>query len=137
MNIRNSCADDPNLNFDNGIMFQGTRGRYLVNRGKLVGKPVEMLKENPLPKDAFQMVYGRPKPVSHMAHFMECVRNRAQPISDVKSHNAMLNVCHAINIAMRLDRPLTYDPAARRFVGDDQANSFLGRECRKGYEISV
>jgi len=49
----------------------------------------------------------------------------------------MLNVCHAINIAMRLNRTLTYDPKARQFVGDDQANTFVSRERRKGYEIVV
>ena len=125
------------LGFQRGIMVQGTEGRYLVNRGKLVGKPVEMLAQNPLPKDPFDIVYGRAKPESHMAHFIECVRNREQPISDVTSHNAMLNVCHAINIAMRLNRTLTYDPKSRRFVGDDQANSFLRRERRKGYELAV
>jgi predicted dehydrogenase len=134
MFVRDSAAE---LGFDNGIMFQGTEGRYLVNRGKLVGKPVEELKESPLPDDPYQMVYGRAKPESHMAHFMQCVRDRQQPISDVKSHNAMLNVCHAINIAMRLDRKLTYDPKTRDFVGDEQASSFVGRERRQGYEIQV
>lgn len=125
------------LGFENGIMFQGTEGRYLVNRGKLVGKPVELLEENPLPEDPFQILYGRPKPKSHMAHFMECVKKRQQPISDVPSHNAMLNVCHAINIAMRLNRTLTYDSGSRQFLGDAQANSFVSREQRRGYEIKV
>ncbi len=134
MFVRDS-ADE--LGFDNGIMFQGTQGRYLVNRGKLVGKPVEMLAENPLTQDPFELVYGRPKPESHMAHFMQCVKNREQPISDVKSHNEMLNVCHAINIAMRLNRTLTYDPKSRTFVGDEQANSFVSRERREGYDIVV
>ena len=132
MHVRNE-ADDKG--FDNGIMFEGSDGRYLVNRGKLVGKPVEMLEEKPLSDDPFQIVYGRPKPKSHMDHFFECVKERKQPISDVKSHNAMLNVCHAINIAMRLGRKLTYDPAIREFVGDDQANTFVSREARKGYEV--
>lgn len=128
-------ADD--LGFENGIMFEGSAGRFLVNRGKLVGKPVELLKENPLPDDPFQMIYGQPKPVSHFDNFFQCVKSRDQPISDVPSHNAMLNVCHAINIAMRLDRKLTYDPKARQFVDDAEANTFVQREQRKGYEIVV
>ena len=32
---------------DNGIMFEGTKGRFFVNRGKIVGKPVEDLETNP------------------------------------------------------------------------------------------
>ena len=125
------------LGFDNGIMFQGTQGRYLVNRGKLVGKPVEELEQKPLSADPFEILYGRSKPASHMANFMECVKTREQPISNVPSHNAMLNVCHAINIAMRLGRELTYDPKTRSFVGDEQANTFVRRDRRKGYDIEV
>ncbi|MGI9474193.1 MAG: Gfo/Idh/MocA family protein [Rubripirellula sp.] len=125
------------LGFDNGIMFQGTQGRYLVNRGKLVGKPVEILKEKPLERDPFEMLYGQAKPASHMTNFMDCVKTREQPISNVPSHNAMLNVCHAINIAMRLGRELNYDPKTRKFVDDEQANTFVGRERREGYDIVV
>ena len=118
-------------------MFQGTDGRYLVNRGKLVGRPVEELKDKPLEGDLFELLYGQPKPASHMANFFDCVKSRRQPISDVPSHNAMLNVCHAVNIAMRLGRTLTYDPAAQQFAGDDQANTFVARDQREGYEITV
>ena len=35
---------------DNGILFEGTEGRFFVNRGKLAGKPVEELKDKPLPE---------------------------------------------------------------------------------------
>ena len=125
------------LGFDNGIMFQGEKGRFLVNRGKLVGAPVEELKERPLEGDLFENLYGQPKPASHMANFFDCVKSREQPISNVQSHNAMLNVCHAVNIAMRLGRTVTYDPGTRTFGDDEQANAFLSREPREGYEITV
>ena len=49
----------------------------------------------------------------------------------------MLAVCHAVNIAMRLNRKLVYDPTVDRFKGDEEANSFVQREQRKGYEIAV
>ena len=135
--VRMDVVDDASdKGFDNGVMFEGTGGRFLVNRGKLVGKPVEDLKTNPLPAEPFEIVYGRGKPDSHMAMFFECVDSREQPISDVKGHNAMLNVCHAINIAMRLGRKLTYDPAKRDFVGDKQASEFVSRTPRDGYEYA-
>jgi len=122
---------------DNGILFEGTKGRFFVNRGKIVGKPVEDLKSNPLPEGAIEEVYGGPVSENHTANFIEGMKSRKQPISDVWTHNRMLEICHLSNIAIRLDRALEWDPAKREIIGDEQANSFLSREYRKGYEINM
>jgi predicted dehydrogenase len=122
---------------DNGILFEGTEGRFFVNRGKITGKPVEDLKEKPLPEDAIEKVYGGPVSANHTANFIEGMKARKQPISDVWSHNRMLEICHLSNIAMRLGREIKWDPAKREIIGDNQANSFLSRENRKGFEIQV
>lgn len=122
---------------DNGILFEGTKGRFFVNRGKIVGKPVEDLKDNPLPEGAIEEVYGGKVSENHSANFIEAMKSRKQPISDVWSHNRMLEICHLSNIAMRLDRGLKWDPVKREIIGDAQANSFLARENRKGYEINM
>jgi hypothetical protein len=120
---------------DNGILFEGTEGRFFVNRGKITGAPVEALEDDPLPEGAIEAVYGGPVPANHTVNFIEAMRSRRQPISDVWSHNRMLEICHLSNIAMRLGRELAWDPVARRIVGDDQANGFLARESRTGFEI--
>ena len=122
---------------DNGILFEGTKGRFFVNRGRITGKPVEALQDDPLPEGALEDVYGGPISANHSVNFIESMKSRKQPISDVWTHNRMLEICHLSNIAMRLDRELTWDPAKREIVGDDQANGFLERENRKGYEINV
>jgi predicted dehydrogenase len=122
---------------DNGILFEGTEGRFFVNRGKITGKPVEDLQDNPLPDDAIEAVYGGKVSANHTANFIEGIKARKQPISDVWSHNRMLEICHLSNIAMRLGRELQWDPDKREIVGDTQANSFLAREYRKGFEINV
>ncbi len=122
---------------DNGILFEGTEGRLFVNRGKISGKPVEDLKDKPLPEGAIEAIYGGPVSANHTANFTDAMKSRKQPISDVWSHNRMLEICHLSNIAMRLNRPLNWDAAKREIVGDDQANSFLSREYRKGYEINM
>ncbi|QDU77803.1 Inositol 2-dehydrogenase [Bremerella volcania] len=122
---------------DNGILFEGTDGRFFVNRGKIVGAPIEALKENPLPEGSIEKVYGGPVPANHSVNFIECMESRKQPISDVWSHNRMLEICHLSNIAMRLGRELNWDPEKREVIGDDQANTFLSRENRKGYEIQM
>jgi len=122
---------------DNGILFEGADGRFFVNRGKIAGKPVEDLKDHPLPDGAIEAVYGGKVSQNHTANFIEGIKSRKQPISDVWSHNRMLEICHLSNIAMRLGRELKWDPARREIIGDAQANSFLSRENRKGFEINI
>jgi len=36
---------------------------------------------------------------------------------------------------MRLGRELKWDPVQEKIIDDDEANSFLSREYRKGFEI--
>ncbi|MEI8383496.1 MAG: Gfo/Idh/MocA family oxidoreductase [Planctomycetota bacterium] len=122
---------------DNGILFEGTEGRFFVNRGKLTGKPVEELKEKPLPEDAIEQIYGGKVSANHTANFIEGMKARKQPISDVWTHNRMLEICHLSNIAIRLGRELKWDPVTREIIGDPQANAFLAREGRKGFEINM
>ncbi|TWU36550.1 Alpha-N-acetylgalactosaminidase [Novipirellula aureliae] len=122
---------------DNGILFEGTEGRFFVNRGRIVGKPIEDLADNPLPDGAIEEVYGGKVSENHSANFIEAMKTREQPISDVWSHNRMLEICHLSNISMRLGRELNWDPAKREIVGDAEANAFLSRENRKGFEINM
>ena len=82
-------------------------------------------------------LYGGPVSANHTANFIEGMKSRKQPISDVWSHNRMLEICHLSNIAMRLGRALQWDPVQREIIGDTQANSFLSRQNRKGFEIDM
>jgi predicted dehydrogenase len=122
---------------DNGILFEGTRGRFFVNRGRISGSPVEALQEDPLPEGAIEEVYGGAVSENHTANFIDAMKSRKAPISDVWSHNRMLEICHLSNIAMRLNRELNWDPVKREIVGDPQANAFLRRDSRQGYEIQM
>ncbi len=127
---------------DNGVLITGTKGKIFVNRGKLVGAPVEDLQSNPLPEDAISKVYkGLPmehnERKQHWANFLHCVRERKEPISDVHSHMEMLNVCHLAGITGRLGRDLKWDDSSEQIIGDEEANSFLGRPYREGYEIEM
>lgn len=134
LHIRDDATED--LGFDNGIMFEGTKGRFFVNRGKLTGKAVEEMEGNPLPEGLIESIYGS-NPTTHMENFMNCIKSGETPISDAESHHRCLTVCHLANIAIRLDRKLSWDPVSEKIIGDDQANTFLSRDRRKGYEITV
>ncbi len=127
---------------DNGVLITGEKGRIFVNRKKLTGKPVEDLEGNPLPEDAISKVYkGMPMESNerkqHWQNFLYCHRNKKQPISDVHTHMQMLNVCHLAGISARLGRDLKWDDKKEMIVGDEEANSFLARPYREGYEIEM
>ena len=121
----------------NGILFEGTEGRFHVSRGAMKGKPVEDLKETPLSEDLLSKLYKGKKPGNHMGNFFECIADRTDPISDVYSHHRAMTTCHLANIAIRLGRKITWDSQTEQIVGDPQANQWLAREQRKGYEIDV
>ncbi len=135
--IRDRAQD---LGFDNGILFEGTGGRLFVNRGKITGKAVEELKDKPLPEDALVKAYKGKQPGggnAHMRNFFECIASREQPISDVVTHHRAMTTCHLANIAIRLERPVRWDPVAEQIVGDAEAQKWERREQRAGYEIRV
>lgn len=129
----------------NGILFTGDQGRIFVNRGTISGKPVERLTSKPLPRENwaaydFDNVY-RPERagkldaiINHMGNFFDCIEHGRTPISDIESQHRSVSTCHLGNISMRLGRPLNWDPIAESFPDDEQANSWLARQQRSGYE---
>ena len=127
---------------DNGVLIEGEKGRIFVNRRKLAGKPVEELADNPLPEDAIKKIYkGLPiennARKAHWLNFLHCHREQVEPISDVHSHMRMLNICHLVGISARFGRPVNWDDKNEIITGDDQANAFLKRSYRQGYEIDM
>ena len=128
----------------NGILFEGDEGRIFVSRGKLTGKPVDQLKDNPLPDGAIEAVYGndslagnpgRFDSAAHVRNFFESMAAQRQPVSDVFSHHRALTTCHLAGISARLGRKIQWDPARQMIVGDEEAQSFVGRKKRAGFEI--
>jgi len=122
----------------NELIFSGEKGRIRVNRGGLTGRPVEELTEKDNEELAgvmAQLCRGK-QPGGHMKNFFECVRDRSLPVSDVYSHHRAVSCCHLANIALRLDRPLAWDPEKEDFVGDAQASALLSRPQRKPYDLT-
>ena len=118
-----------------GIMLEGAKGRFFVNRGGIFGKPVAQLKDDPLPERAISELYRGKRPGNHMGNFFECVKSRDLPISDAFSHHRAVSILHLANLCLQLGRKLTWDLATAQIVGDDVANAMQSREQRKGFEI--
>ena len=132
----------------NGVMFTGTEGRIFVNRGTISGKPVEALKDAPLPRDQFTLYpydnLKRPARmgkldsiVNHMGNFFDCVKSREQPVASADVESRTVISCHLTNISLRLGRKIRWDPQREEIVGDAQARAMQSREQRKPYAIKA
>ena len=126
-----------NVNFGNGILFEGDKGRIFVNRGKLEGKPIDDMNDADR-KEIDELVvklYHGNKPGSHMGNFFHCIETGDQPVSDVETHVRTMTSCHLCNVALMLGRELNWDPKREQFVGDAEATALMTRDRRKGFEM--
>ena len=121
---------------DNGILFEGSKGRIFVSRGKITGTPIEENWDEGKfgPEDLTRLYKGR-QHEGHKNNFYRCIAEGGLPVSDVFSHVQAMNTCHLSAIAARLGRVIKWDPKTERIVGDEQAAGFFARTPRKGFEI--
>lgn len=121
---------------DNGITFEGTKGRIFVNRGKITGTPIEENwdKDAYTDEDISRLYKGKPHE-GHKNNFYRCIREGGLTVSDPFSHIQAMSVCHLSAIAARLNRKLKWDPVTEQIIGDDQAVAMQSRQRREGYEI--
>jgi len=121
---------------DNGILFEGSKGRIFVSRGTIKGTPIEENWDEGKYTDEDRTRLYKGKPCEgHKNNFYRCISEGGLPVSDVYSHVMALNTCHLAAIAARLGRVVKWDPKAEKIVGDDQAATFFARDQRKGFEI--
>ncbi len=121
---------------DNGVLFEGSKGRLFVNRGKITGKPIEENWDEGLytDEDVKNLYNGKPYE-GHKQNFYRCIAEGGLPVSDVYSHVQAMNTCHLTAIAARLGRSIKWNPKSESIIGDEQAASFFARQPRPGFEI--
>ena len=80
---------------ENGILFEGSKGRAFVDRGKITGKPIEENwdKNHFGPEDLTRLYKGKPYE-GHKHNFYRCIREGGLPVSDAFSHVQTMNTCH-------------------------------------------
>ena len=124
---------------DNGIWFEGSKGRIFVNRRRITGTPVEELTDadKEMFEQEIQKLYKGKERRGHMQNFFDCVKDRGEPVSDVFSHHREVSSCHLSNIAMLLKRKLQWDPDKEDFIGDEQASALVSRPQRAPFTIEA
>lgn len=70
----------------------------------------------------------------HMLDFLAAVDSRGRPVADVEAGHISSASCILANVAMKLGRPVSYDPATRTVPGDAEATALLARAYRGPWE---
>jgi len=116
---------------DNDNIFYGETGYLMIDR------------------DGYRVFYRQKRGPSlekkwsdsprHYQNFIDCVKSRRREdlIADIEEGHYSAMLPHLGNIAYRTGRRLEFDPASETFPHDEDANRYLSREYRKGFELPM
>lgn len=127
--------------FDNGIKFIGEAGWIFVTRdapasasdptSPMSGSPLRANDERLL--DPAGLSVRLPVSKNHHQNWLESAIAGKAPLAPAAPGHRTNTACIVSWIAMKLARPLTWDPVAEHFVNDPEANALLTRPERAPY----
>jgi myo-inositol 2-dehydrogenase/D-chiro-inositol 1-dehydrogenase len=128
--LRALTTIDPKLYHETGCRFIGTEGWVHVTRGAISAEPASLLSK-PIDSAAVGIAVSD----DHYVNFLECVRTGREPVSTLDSGHRATVLGNVADIAVRLGRPLKWDPKAERFADDDEANRKLSQPMRSPWTL--
>jgi hypothetical protein len=72
--------------------------------------------------------------LEHALNFLDCVRTRKAPASDLASAQRTAVACHLANLSLKLGRTLRWDWSRNEVVKDAEANRALVRPYRAPWD---
>jgi predicted dehydrogenase len=118
-----------------GCRFIGDKGwirvdRQWENHPGLVASDDSLLQTEFRPEDL--RLYASQ---NHAGDFLNCVRSRKDPVSDVEATHTASYLGLLTEVAGRLEQKLKWDPKQEQFVGNDEANRLLRRTMHNGWTL--
>ena len=114
-----------------GILFHGTKGTMFLDRSgyKIVPEKGSTL-------EASEMKSTSSGNREHWANFLDCVKTREKPTSDIEKCQHSTSTCLLGNVALRSKLRLDFD-AQKWTVAQPDAKKYLTREYRKPWKLVV
>ena len=114
-----------------GILFQGSKATMFLDRSRYTIVPERNSTVQPEELKATDSGNAR-----HWANFLDCVKTREKPISDIEICHKSTSTCHLANISLRSKMRVDYD-AGKEHLAQAEARKYFAREQRKPWKISV
>lgn len=112
------------------MMFLGSKGWVYVSREGMRTQP-ESLMHVVIGPNENKVVFSK----EHHRNFLDAVRTRRQPVSNIEAAVRSETVCQQGDIAIRLGRKVNWDPVREFFLDDEQANRMLARPMRSPWRL--
>ena len=113
-----------------GISFTGTEGTLITDGA------TEIIREPK--KDTIEPAKfpgsGDARP-AHVRNFLDCVKSRQQPATNLEVGHFVTSIAHLGNIAYRTGEKIAWDPIHERIPGSRKADALVGTEYRKPWEL--
>jgi len=113
-----------------GAHFEGTNGSLTCDYTTCV---VRM--GNEVMNDIPEVPVTIPRSPGHQRNFVDAVKSREQPESNLLYAREMTIPMHLAMISFRLKRSLKWDSLQERFIGDEAANYLLSRAYRAPWSL--
>jgi len=113
-----------------GISFHGTEATMFLDRGGFQIVPEGREQGVPMQAQSLPGSHAR-----HMRNFLDCVKSRQQPISDIEIGHRSTSTAILGNISYRTGRQLTWDRDAEAIVGDAEAAQMLELAYRAPWKL--
>jgi predicted dehydrogenase len=129
-----TCNPMPMFGHGAGTSVHGTEGTLVVHRGGVWVTPVSGSKLEPvtLEKDRAMAEMNVP----HWRNFLECMKTRQKPTSDIETCARSSSTCILANVSMRAKSRLDWDEKAWT-VSQKDAKAFLKANYRKPWKLEV
>jgi predicted dehydrogenase len=114
----------------NGVLFVGSRGMLLADYGKHVLLPEKEFAGFQRPKTTI------PDSIGHHAEWIRACKTGEPTTCPFRYSGLLTESNHLGNIAYRVGQRLEWDHAAMRVRNSEAAQALVGREYRKGWELS-
>ncbi|MCX6900516.1 MAG: Gfo/Idh/MocA family oxidoreductase [Verrucomicrobia bacterium] len=117
--------------FKNGVRFFGDKGWVHVDRSRVDAEPKSLLR--------LQFDNGMTRNLAdrqgHRHNFLNCVKSRGTPISNIEVAQRSITVGHLGNIAMLLGRKIRWNPETESVINDTSAQQMLSRTMRSPWML--
>ncbi len=118
-----------------GAIFIGSKGEIRIDRNTYTVTPKELVTDAPDASLAEKWRLADWPANYHLRNWVMCIKSRKRPASDAEVGHRSISVCHLANIAREVGRTLRWNPENEIFPGDPEANTYLERPRRTGYEL--